>query len=233
MSELLIAELLKENHSSAIDRRNFLKLSSLSGVALILGISSYPGSKELRAVGNVAESFRLTPYIIIEKSGKITLMNPKPDMGQGTFQSVPSLIAEELELSLDTVTILQTGGEKEYGRQVSGGSTSVRGNYFELRKVGAAAKEMLLTAASNQWKVPVTECYAENGKIFHKPSGKSFAYNELVEAASKLEVPQDPKLKDPQDFKILGKNYPRPDVPLKVSGRAIYGIDVEVPGMRI
>jgi isoquinoline 1-oxidoreductase beta subunit len=112
MSELLIAELLKENHSSAIDRRNFLKLSSLSGVALILGISSYPGSKELRAVGNVAESFRLTPYIIIEKSGKITLMNPKPDMGQGTFQSVPSLIAEELELSLDTVTIYKQAGKR-------------------------------------------------------------------------------------------------------------------------
>jgi isoquinoline 1-oxidoreductase subunit beta len=231
MSELFIAELIKENRSLKTNRRNFLRLSSLGSVALVLGFSSGPGRKKMLAVGNITESFRLTPYIIIEKTGKITLMNPKPDMGQGTFQSVPSLIAEELEVSLDQVTILQTGGEKEYGRQVSGGSNSVRGNYFELRKVGAAAKEMLLLAASNIWKLPVGECYAENGKIMHKSSGKSAGYYELVEVASKLDVPQNPKLKDAKDFKILGKNYPRPDVPLKSSGRAIYGIDVEVPGM--
>ena len=114
---------------------------------------------------------------------------------------------------------------------MSGGSTSVRENYFSLRKVGASAKEMLMAAAASQWKVPAAECYAENAKVFHKPSGKNLAYGDLVEAASKLNVPQDPKLKDAKDFKILGKNYPRPDVPLKVSGRAVYGIDVEVPGM--
>jgi isoquinoline 1-oxidoreductase subunit beta len=231
MSELLINEILKRERPLGVDRRSFLKLSSLSTIALVIGVSSKPGSKKLLAVGNTGESFKLTPYIFIEKSGKITLMNPKPDMGQGTFQSVPALIAEELEVSLDAVTILQTGGEKEYGRQVSGGSTSVRGNYFELRKVGASAKEMLLLAAATRWKVPVAECYAENAKAFHKPSGKSIGYGDLVEDASKLAVPQNPKLKDAKDFKILGKNYPRPDVPLKVSGRAVYGIDVEIPGM--
>jgi isoquinoline 1-oxidoreductase subunit beta len=231
MSELLIAEILKPKSSPAINRRNFLKLSSLSGVALVLGVSAKPGDNNLVAVGNTADSYKLNPYIFIEKTGKITLMNPKPDMGQGTFQSVPALIAEELEVSLDAVTILQTGGEKEYGRQVSGGSTSVRLNYFSLRKVGASAKEMLIAAAASQWKVPVDECYAENAKVYHKPSGKNLAYGDLVEAASKLNVPQDPKLKDAKDFKILGKNYPRPDVPLKSSGRAVYGIDVEVPGM--
>jgi isoquinoline 1-oxidoreductase beta subunit len=231
MSELLINELIKTHSPTGIDRRNFLKLSSLSGVALVLGVSSKPGSDKLVAVGNFGESFKLTPYIFIEKTGKITLMNPKPDMGQGTFQSVPALIAEELEVSLDAVTIVQTGGEKEYGRQVSGGSTSVRLNYFSLRKVGASAKEMLIAAAASQWKVPTGECYAAYAKVYHKPSGKSIIYGDLVEAASKLDVPQNPTLKDAKDFKILGKNYPRPDVPLKVSGRAVYGIDVEVPGM--
>jgi isoquinoline 1-oxidoreductase subunit beta len=231
MPELLISKILKGNRRTAIDRRNFLKLSGLSSVALVLGVSAKPGSKQLLAVGDVAESYKLTPYIFIEKTGRITLMNPKPDMGQGTFQSVPALIAEELEVSLDAVTILQTGGEGEYGMQVSGGSTSVRLNYFALRKVGASAKEMLLTAAASQWKVPVGECYADNAKVFHKPSGKSIGYGDLVETASKLDVPQDPKLKDAKDFKILGKNYPRPDVPLKSSGKAVYGIDVEVPGM--
>ncbi|HVM87984.1 MAG TPA: molybdopterin cofactor-binding domain-containing protein [Puia sp.] len=231
MSELLLSQILTHEKKSALNRRNFLKLSGLSGAAFVLGFSSGPDKKQLAAAANIADSYNLTPYIIIEKSGKITLMNPKPDMGQGTFQSVPSLIAEELEVPLDGVTILQTGGEKEFGRQVSGGSFSVRGNYSALRKVGAAAKEMLLAAAATQWKVPVEECYADSAKIIHKASGKTLRYGALVEEASKLQVPQNPKLKDPKNFKILGRNYPRPDVPLKVSGRAVYGIDVEVPGM--
>lgn len=215
--------------ATQLNRRNFLKATSLSSAALVLGLSSK--GREILAADDAAASFTLSPYIIIEKSGKITLMNPKPEMGQGTFQSVPALMAEELEVSLDQVTILQTNGNKEFGRQVSGGSSSVRGNYMQLRKVGASAKEMLLKAASQQWNVPVTECYAEGGKIFHKPNGKSLAYGDLAEAASKLVVPQNPALKDPKDFKILGKKSPRPDVPLKVSGRAVFGIDVEVPGM--
>jgi isoquinoline 1-oxidoreductase beta subunit len=231
MSELLIDQIVRSNRPSAINRRNFIKLSSISGAALVLGFSPGTGSMRIAAGGSALESFNFTPYIIIEKTGRITLMNPKPDMGQGTFQSVPALIAEELEVSLDAVTILQTGGEKEFGRQVSGGSSSVRGNYFALRKVGASAKEMLITAAAGQWKVPNEECFAQNGQVFHRPSGRILNYSDLAETASKLNVPQDPKLKDAKDFKILGKNYPRPDVPLKVSGRAIYGIDVEVPGM--
>jgi isoquinoline 1-oxidoreductase beta subunit len=231
MSELLISQILPEAKVSSVSRRNFLKLSGLGGVAFVLGFSDGPNKKQLVSAANVEGSFNITPYIIIEKNGKITLMNPKPDMGQGTYQSVPSLIAEELEVTLESVAIQQTGGEKEFGRQVSGGSTSVRLNYDNLRKVGAAGKEMLITSAAAQWKVPVEECYAQDAKVYHKPSGKTLGYGELVEAASKLEVPQNPKLKDPKDFKILGKNYPRPDVPLKSSGRAVYGIDVEVPGM--
>src|SRR5579872_3443782 len=165
MSELIIDRLIKNNAQSGIDRRNFLKLSGLSGAALILGFSNGPGKKSMVAVADASDSYKLTAYIIIEASGKITLMNPKPDMGQGTFQSVPALIAEELEVPLDGVTILQTGGEKEFGRQTSGGSFSVRGNYMALRKVGAAAKEMLIAAAAAKWNVPADECYAENAKV--------------------------------------------------------------------
>jgi isoquinoline 1-oxidoreductase beta subunit len=113
MSELLISELLNDKRPSGIDRRNFLKISGLSGVAFVLGFSSGSGNKKLAAAGNMADSYKLSPYIIIEKNGRITLMNPKPDMGQGTFQSVPGLIAEELEVNLAEVTILQTAGEKE------------------------------------------------------------------------------------------------------------------------
>jgi isoquinoline 1-oxidoreductase beta subunit len=103
---------------------------------------------------------------------------------------------------------------------------SVRSDYFTLRKAGASAREMLVKAASQQWNVPVAECYAEDAKVFHKPSGKSIGYGDLAEAASKMDVPKEPKLKDPKDFKLLGKKTPRPDIPLKTSG-----IDVVVPGM--
>ena len=152
-------------------------------------------------------------------------------MGQGTYQSIPSLVAEELEVSLDQLTILTSSGQKDIPGQSAGGSSSVRGSYAQLRKVGATAREMLRTAAAKQWNVPVEECYADQGKIQHRPSGKSLGYGELAAAASTLEVPANPPLKDPKDFKILGKSVHRPDVPLKVTGKAIFGIDMELPGM--
>jgi len=223
--------MIRRKGRSSIDRRDFLKLSTIGSAALVIGISCGPDKKRTIAVAGASPGYNLTPYIIIDPSGKITLMNPKPDMGQGTFQSVPSLIAEELEVPLEGVTILQTGGEKVFGDQVSGGSFSVRGNYYDLRKVGASARTMLMGAAAAVWKVPAGECYAENAKIFHRPSGRSLGYGELAQAAAKMPVPQTPVLKDPKDFKILGKNYPRPDVPLKSSGRAVFGIDMEIPGM--
>jgi isoquinoline 1-oxidoreductase beta subunit len=218
---------------SKIDRRKFLKFSGITGAGFIIGLSlkGKAGTVSVTKAGDVSP-YGLTPFVMIEKNGTITIFNPKPEMGQGTFQSIPSLIAEELEVPLTGVIIQQTGGEQRFGPgQSAGGSSSVRGSYFELRKVGASAKEMLVMAAANQWKVPVEECYAENAKVYHKPSGKSIGYGDLAEAAAKLEVPKDPKLKDPKDFKLLGKDIQRPDIPLKSSGRAVFGIDVEVPGM--
>lgn len=222
-----------QQNTSAIDRRKFLKLSGITGTGFLIGLN--------RGLANTfvskpfqpgADVYEFTPLINIEKSGIITIFNTRPEIGQGTWQAVPSMIAEELEVSLDQVTIVQTGGEKKYGpTQWVGGSSSVRGAYTDLRKTGASAKEMLQKAAATRWNVPFEECYAENGKIIHKPSGKSAGYGELAEAASKLEVPVSPKLKDPKDFNILGKATPRPDVPLKSSGRAVFGIDASTPGM--
>ncbi len=216
-----------------IDRREFLRISGISGAALVLGFPSkaVKATAHVMSLNEMDDPFKLTPFVIIEKTGAITIMNPQPEMGQGTFQSVPSLMAEELNVSLDQVNIKQTGGESVFGGQVSGGSSSIRRHYFELRKVGASAREMLIKAASNNWKVPESECYVENAKVFHKPSGKSATYGDLAEAASKLPVPADPKLKDPKDFNLLGKSIQRPDIPLKISGKAKFGIDMEVPGM--
>ena len=142
------------------------------------------------------------------------------------------MIAEELELAPDQYSVKHTGGESHFGNDQSvGGSSSIRTTYEATRKVGAAAREMLITAAAKQWNVPESECYAENATIKHKPSGKSLGYGALVETASKLEVPKNPTLKDPKDFKILGKSVKRADVPMKVTGKAVFGIDVEVPNM--
>ena len=217
-----------------VNRRDFLRYTGLSGAAFILGISSAKAGQitEISNLSTLAENYQLTPYIIIERSGKITLFNSKPEIGQGTFQSIPALIAEELELSPEQFTVKQTGGEKKFGdAQFAGGSFSVRSSYFDMRKAGASAREMLISAASQQWNVPVSECYAKQAKVFHKPSGKSLSYGELVETASKLEVPKNPTLKDAMDFNILGKSIKRQDIPLKVSGKAVFGIDAEIPNM--
>ena len=210
-----------------IARREFLRHTGLSSLALVLGVSKINAQVAKTTIDKVG----ITPYIIIETTGKITIINPRTEIGQGTYQSIPALIAEELEVSLDNVTILNSWGQENMPDQSVGGSESVKGSYMQLRKVGAAAREMLRTAASHQWNVPVEECIAANATIIHKPSGKKLGYGALVATAATLTVPEKPPLKDPKDFKILGKSTPRLDIPLKVTGRAVYGIDWEVPGM--
>ena len=217
---------VKENHLS---RRKFLKYTGGAGISLWLGLSSEGLLAKTKDIGT-AKNF--SPFILVESNGSITIFNPKPEMGQGTFQAIPAIMAEEFEVSLDKVNIKLTDGESKFGRQSAGGSSSVRSNYDSFRKVGAAAKAVFITAAANKWKVDESTCYAENAKVFHKPTNKSFTYGELVEDAAKLELPKEPKLKDPKDFKILGKMAKRPDVPLKTNGKAQFGIDITVPGMR-
>lgn len=225
---------------TSTSRRDFLKAAGLTGAAFALGLSSteaFAGpvlNLTVRPGLALPESAELTPYIIIEKSGRIIIMNPRPEIGQGTYQSVPALIAEELEVSLDKVVIRQTGGESKYGElwsQAVGGSGSIRGGYMQMRKVGASARDMLRQAASQQWGVPIEECFAENATIVHKPTGRKLSYGQLADVAAKLPVPKEPKLKDPKDFTMLGKSMPRPDMPLKVSGQAQFGIDAKTAGM--
>ncbi len=217
--------------SNNIQRRDFLKSLGLAGIGLGIGIDGFSKTASLVKVEPAFFSLEINPFIIIDNTGKITLVNSRPDMGQGSTQAVPSLLAEELEVSLDQVTIIQSDGRSKYGSQLSGGSSSVRGLWMPLRKAGAAARELLIKAAAETWKAPASECYAEAGKIIHKPSGKSLGYGQLADLAATFEIPKNPKLKDPKDFKILGKYNPRLDVLDRVSGKAVYGIDVEIPGM--
>ena len=212
-------------------RREFLRLSSLSGLGLVLGVSSFAKNSSLVKLTAEAIQLEINPFIIIDNLGNITLVNPRPDMGQGSTQAVPSLLAEELEVSLEKVKLIQSDGKSKYGSQTAGGSSSVRELWEPLRKAGAAAREMLTETAAKRWGVPVANCYAEDARIHLKNSDKSFSYGELADEAAKLPVPKDPKLKDPKDFKIIGKVKPRLDVPARVTGKAVFGMDVDVPGM--
>ncbi|HEX5637133.1 MAG TPA: molybdopterin cofactor-binding domain-containing protein, partial [Gammaproteobacteria bacterium] len=174
----------------------------------------------------------LSAWISIDKAGKVTLLNHRSEMGQGSFQSVPQIIAEELEVNLADVTIdFAPGAQGKYGSQITGGSSTVRGAYQQLLRTSATAREMLIEAAAKQWNVTKAECYAQDGQVFHKPSGKKLGYGDLVEAASKLEPPKNVKLKDRADYKLIGKPLPRADNPAKINGTAIFGLDKKVPGM--
>jgi isoquinoline 1-oxidoreductase beta subunit len=214
-----------------INRRNFLKLSGATSAVLALGIYFPANSKEALIENLATKSLELSPFIVIDTAGKITLINPRPDMGQGTFHSIPLLIAEELEVDINKIEIKPSDGNPKYGGQLSGGSGSVRASWLPMRKAGASAKEMLIKAAANRWQVSENECYAQDGKVFNKKNSTSLSYGELVEDASKLEVPKEPKLKEKKDFRYLGKKTKRVDIPSKVDGSAIFGMDLKIPNM--
>jgi isoquinoline 1-oxidoreductase subunit beta len=220
---------MKTNNS----RREFIKASSL--LAIGFSLPSWGGSNneilQLSNISNAALGLELSPYVVIDDLGKIILYNAKPDVGQGTWQAIPMLLAEELEVSMEQIEIRMTDGTAKYGAQNIGGSNSIRSRWKPMRQAGAAAKEMLIKAASNQWQVPVNECFAKEAKVYHKPSNKSLSYAALIAEASKLEVPKNPTLKDPKDFKLLGKSLQRPEIPSKTNGKAVFGIDATLPKM--
>ncbi len=218
-----------------ISRRNFIKLSGLTGTALTLGLYLPANANEAQVVTiDAAEAMGIdmNAWISIDTTGKVTITNHRSEMGQGSWQSVPQIIAEELEVDLNTVNIIfAQGNSAKYGSQVTGGSSTVRGTYKKLLNLSATAREMLIEAASKKWNVSKVDCYAENGHVIHKPTGKKFHYGELVQDASKLEPPKEVKLKLIADYKILRKPLPRQDTPMKTNGTAIFGLDKKLPGM--
>jgi isoquinoline 1-oxidoreductase beta subunit len=152
-------------------------------------------------------------------------------MGQGTYQILPMLLAEELDVPLEQVEIQMTDGSDRFGSQLSGGSSSVRTRWIPLRTAGATVREMLVQAAANRWKISMNDCTTKDGFVINKLSQAKLSYGELVEEASHLPVPTKPKLKSFAEFTQLGKPSMRPDVPAKVDGTAIFGMDVQLPGM--
>jgi len=222
---------------NTISRRNFIRVSGMTGAILALGFSvGCDGRKSEETVENLSEidpatAKEFSPFIMIDSKGTIVLVAFKPEMGQGTYQSMPLIVAEELGVTLEQVLIRPAIADKKYGGMSVGGSYSVRGSWTLLRKAGAAAREMLITAAAKKWNVPAQECEVDQGKVHHLNTHRMFSFGELVEDASKLEAPKEPKLKDPSRFMLVGKSVPRPDILMKVDGSAQFGIDVTLPGM--
>ena len=218
-----------------ISRRNFIKLSGMTGAALTLGFYSSANGKEneiLSVATADALGIDMNAWISIDTKGKVTITNHRSEMGQGSWQSVPQIIAEELEVDMNKINIVfAQGNSAKYGSQITGGSSTVRGTYKKLLNLSATAREMLIEAAAKRWGVPKTECYAEDGQVIHKPSGKKLHYGELVQEAAALTPPKSVKLKLPAEYKILRKPLPRQDTPLKTNGSAIFGMDKKLPGM--
>lgn len=212
-------------------RRDFLKAAGVSGSALMVGLWGGSLHRQLMAGSAASAPFSPHPLLMIDEAGKVLIYAYRPEMGQGTFQSIPAIIADELEVKWEDVRIEIAPGDPKFGRQDVAGSTSIRGNFDQLRKIGAAAREMLTEAAAKQWGVPKEQCYASEGRILLKGESRQLGYGELIQEAAKLEVPQKPALKSPENFRFIGKVIPRPDVEEKVNGKAVFGIDVQVPGM--
>lgn len=217
-----------------ISRRNFLRVSGLTGTALCLGFYFPASAKQGKIVNAAAEGneVELNSWIRIDTSGKVTIFSHRAEMGQGSYQAIPQIIAEELEVNLDEVNIaFARGDNKKYGSQITGGSSSVRDTYKNLLQLSATAREMLITAAAAKWAVPKNECYAEAGHVIHKPSGKKVHYGEVVLEASRLEAPKEVKLKPRSEYKIVGKPLRRQDTHLKTNGVAVFGLDKRLPGL--
>lgn len=220
--------------TQSVSRRNFLKVSGLTGVMLSLGLYLPTHAEEAEIINTAGAAdlgTDLNAWIRIDALGKVTITDHRAEMGQGSYQAVPQIIAEELEVPLNEVAIVFAQGNRKYGSQITGGSSTVRGSYKNLLKLSATARQMLIQAAANQWAVPVTDCYAEAGHVIHKPSGKKANYGTLVADAAKLEPPKDVVLKKRADYKQIGKPLHRPDTPLKTNGTAGFGLDKTLPGM--
>jgi isoquinoline 1-oxidoreductase beta subunit len=234
------------------NRRTFLKLGVSIGAAagggLLLGFS-LPAASQGEAPkgksvigGDGVETpqggvFEPNAFVQIDNTGKVTLVIPKVEMGQGVYTSIPMLIAEELEVPIDSVVIDHAPpNEKLFtdpllGGQLTGGSTSIRYAWEPMRQAGATARVLLVTAAAQQWSVDPASCHAERGEVVHAATHRRIGYGQLVDAASRLPAPQHVTLKDPKDFKVIGTTVKRLDSPEKVNGIAQFGLDVRVPDM--
>ena len=213
-----------------LNRREFLQTSSRAGAGLLLTFH-LPGRPA--AFGKSSNSFAPNAWLEIAPDGAIKIWCAKSEVGQGVRTALPMIVAEELCCDWRRVQVVQADLDPKYGDQLTGGSLSVRTSYESLRKAGAAAREMLISAAAIGWNVPHSECHAENSSVIHPRTSRNLAYSQLLAGAAALQPLADPPLKNPAEFRLIGKATLRTDTPQKINGTARFGIDVRVPGMLV
>jgi len=223
-------------HPASVARRRFIQASALAGGGWLLGVALGADARTRHAHRPAtAAPVELTAYVRIARSGEITLIMPKVEMGQGTWTSLPMLIAEELEVDPARIRVEPAPPNPAVygvdGDQSTGGSTSVMDCWLPLRTAGATARQMLVAAAAKIWKVSAAGCHAEAGEVLHVASGRRLGYGALAATAATLPVPTGIALKEAKDFRVIGRARRRLDTPSKTDGSARFGIDVRLPGM--
>jgi isoquinoline 1-oxidoreductase beta subunit len=212
-------------------RREFLAWSAVAGASLVLPIGGC-GGKRPRAFRSAETDFRPNRWVAIHRNGRVTLVVGKSEMGQGVRTSLPRILADELDVDVERIDLVQAEPGPNFADLATDASTSVATGWHPLRESGAATREMLMRAACTAWGVSFSTCRSERGEIIHDASGRRRAYGELVEAASRLGIPLRPRLKDPAEFRLIGRNAKRVDGARIVTGRAEYGIDARPEGVR-
>jgi isoquinoline 1-oxidoreductase subunit beta len=221
-------------------RRAALQSGLVGGLVLAFQwpLRAAPVNEPEQSPNHPDSQFVANAFIRIDETGKTTLVIPQAEMGQGVYTAIAMILAEELDADLAQVVLEHAPpsdklyGNPIFGVQVTGNSNSIRAFWDKLRNAGAAARTMLIAAAAAQWQVDAASCSSSNGKITHAASNRTLTYGELADVAGKLPVPEKPKLKNPNDFTLIGKPLKRFDTPNKSDGKAIYGIDVIVPDMK-
>jgi isoquinoline 1-oxidoreductase beta subunit len=234
-----------DNRLQSPSRRHLLKVGSLALGGLVIGFSMpFAGRSFAEQVLNegpedqpMSNATALDAFISIDRDGQVTFTVPKIEMGQGAQSGLAVMVAEELEIGLDQITLKEAPpneaiyNDKLLNFQATGGSTSIRSNWEPLRQAGAAARLLLIQVAAQRWQIGADQLRADNGRVLG-PDGRSFGYGELVDDASKLPVPENIPLKPAEQFKLIGKPTRRLDTPAKVNGTARFTIDLVLPGMK-
>src|SRR5437588_363431 len=222
-------------NAPVMERRQFLKFTVAASGGLLIGIYLPTASKLVRADEKTADGFMPNAFVRIGSDDRITVIVNHSEMGQGVYTALPMLLAEELDADWSKVGFESAPVDPKYnhpvfGMQMTGGSTSVWSSFQQSREAGAAARAMLIAAAAEQWKVDPASCRTESGAVFDA-SNRRLSYGQLAETAAKMTPPAKAPLKDPKNFKVIGKPLKRLDTSEKANGKAIFGIDVKTPGM--